>query len=73
VRIQGNCDPRATGEYNLALGQRRAEATKQYLVVLGVDRTRLETISYGKGRPSCGAKDETCWAKERRVNFEPVS
>jgi peptidoglycan-associated lipoprotein len=72
VRIQGNCDPRATGEYNLALGRRRAEATKKYLVGLGVDGTLLETVSYGKGRPSCEAKDESCWEKERRVDFEPV-
>jgi len=72
VMIQGNCDPRATESYNLALGQRRAEAAKQYLVGLGVDSRLLETVSHGKDRPSCEAKDESCWAKERRVDFQPM-
>jgi outer membrane protein OmpA-like peptidoglycan-associated protein len=72
VRIQGNCDPRATEKYNRALGQRRADATKEYLVGLGVNARLLETMSYGKDRPSCEAKDESCWARERRVNFEPM-
>jgi peptidoglycan-associated lipoprotein len=72
VRIQGNCDPRATENYNRDLGQRRADATKEYLVGLGVDAGLLEKISYGKDRPSCKAQDEPCWAKERRVDFEPM-
>jgi len=72
VRIQGNCDPRATENYNRALGQRRADAAKEYLVGLGVNARLLETISHGKDRPSCEAKDESCWAKERRVDFEPM-
>jgi len=72
VRIQGNCDPRATEKYNRALGQRRAEATKDYLVGLGVNARLLETISHGKDRPSCEAKDESCWARDRRVDFEPM-
>ncbi len=73
VSIQGNCDPRATSPYNLALGQRRAEATKKYLVSLGVDGTLLETKSHGKESPICGAGDESCWSKERRVDFEPMA
>ena len=72
VRIQGNCDPRATEKYNRALGQRRADAAKQYLVGLGVNAGLLETISYGKDRPSCKVKDESCWARERRVDFGPT-
>jgi len=72
VSIVGNCDPRATGQYNLALGQRRAEATKRQLVALGVDASRLEAISYGEGRPTCREQDESCWARERRVDFVPA-
>ena len=72
VVIQGNCDPRASGGYNLVLGQSRADATKQYLVGLGVDEALLKTVSYGNERPSCEEKDESCWAKERRVDFQPV-
>jgi peptidoglycan-associated lipoprotein len=72
VRIQGNCDPRATEKYNRALGQRRANAAKEYLVGLGVNARLLETISHGRDRPSCEAKDESCWAKERRVDFGPT-
>ena len=72
VSIVGNCDPRATGRYNLALGQRRAEATKRQLVALGVDASRLEVISYGETRPTCLEQDESCWARERRVDFVPL-
>jgi peptidoglycan-associated lipoprotein len=72
VSIEGNCDPRATEKYNLALGQSRAEATKKYLVILGVDEALLETFSYGKDRPSCKENDESCWAQERRVDFKPI-
>jgi len=72
VMIQGNCDPRASGEYNLVLGQSRADATKKYLVRLGVEAALLTTLSYGNDRPSCAERDESCWAKERRVDFQPV-
>lgn len=72
VMIQGNCDPRAPGEYNLVLGQRRADAAKKYLAGLGVDAALLATVSYGNERPSCEAKDESCWTKERRVDFQPM-
>lgn len=73
VSIEGNCDPRATEMYNLALGKKRADAAKKYLVGLNVDETLLETFSYGKDRPSCKENDESCWAKERRVDFKPVA
>jgi peptidoglycan-associated lipoprotein len=72
VSIEGNCDPRATEMYNLALGKKRADAAKKYLVSLGVDEALLETFSYGKDRPSCKENDESCWALERRVDFKPI-
>ena len=72
ARIEGHCDERGTTEYNLALGQRRADSTKTYLTNLGVDRALLETVSYGKEKPLCKEKNEECWAKNRRAHFEPV-
>jgi len=72
VSIQGNCDPRATEKYNLALGRKRADAAKGYLVGLGVDAELLETFSYGEDRPSCEENDESCWAQERRADFKPI-
>jgi len=72
VRIEGNCDERGTVEYNLALGQKRADSAKNYLVGLGVDGKRLETISYGKERPVCTEHNEGCWAQNRRDAFVPI-
>ncbi|MDE2133399.1 MAG: peptidoglycan-associated lipoprotein Pal [Alphaproteobacteria bacterium] len=66
VTIEGNCDERGTREYNLALGARRANAVKEYLVSLGVSAARVETISYGKERPMCTESTESCWAQNRR-------
>ena len=66
VQVQGNCDPRGTREYNLALGARRASAVKDYLVSLGVSPGRVDTISYGKERPVCSKSTESCWARDRR-------
>lgn len=66
VVIQGNCDERGTREYNLALGARRAQAVKDYLVSLGVYTGRIDTVSYGKERPICAEGTEDCWAKNRR-------
>ncbi|HWA03960.1 MAG TPA: peptidoglycan-associated lipoprotein Pal [Rhizomicrobium sp.] len=66
VTIEGNCDERGTREYNLALGARRANAVKEYLVSLGVSASRIETISYGKERPMCTESNESCWAQNRR-------
>jgi peptidoglycan-associated lipoprotein len=71
VRIEGNCDERGTVEYNLVLGQKRADSTKNYLVNLGVDAKLLDTISYGKERPVCTEHNEGCWAKNRRAHFAP--
>lgn len=65
VRVAGNCDERGTREYNLALGARRANSVKDFLVSLGVDQGRIETISYGKEQPECIASNEECWATNR--------
>jgi peptidoglycan-associated lipoprotein len=69
LAIQGHCDDRGTVEYNLALGQRRADAAMKYLVDLGVERVRIATISYGKERPLDPRQNEEAWAKNRRANF----
>lgn len=72
VRIEGNCDERGTVEYNLVLGQKRADSAKNYLISLGIDGKLLDTISYGKERPVCTEKTEACWAKNRRAHFAPL-
>ncbi len=64
--IEGHCDERGTREYNLALGERRANAVKNYLVALGIDPNRLSTISYGKERPEVVGSNEWAWAQNRR-------
>jgi peptidoglycan-associated lipoprotein len=66
VMVEGHCDERGTREYNLALGARRANAVKEYLVSQGVTTGRVETVSYGKERPICTSSDEACWAQNRR-------
>ncbi len=66
VTVEGDCDERGTREYNLALGARRANAVKEYLVSLGVSAARVETISYGKEHPICSESTEDCWAQNRR-------
>jgi peptidoglycan-associated lipoprotein len=67
--IEGHCDERGTAEYNLALGDRRANAAKEYLASLGVDASRVRTVSYGKERPFCTASTEDCWQQNRRAHF----
>lgn len=66
VSIEGHCDERGTREYNLGLGERRASSARSFLVALGVDESRLGTISYGKERPVCGGSNEACWSQNRR-------
>ncbi len=66
VRVEGHCDERGTVEYNLALGQRRANAVRDYYATLGIPRTALATISYGEERPVCSQADENCWSRNRR-------
>jgi len=69
VQIEGHCDERGTNEYNLALGERRANAAKQYLTTAGISAARLSTISYGKERPLDLGHDEAAWARNRRAHF----
>ncbi len=69
ILIEGHCDERGTDEYNLALGERRAKATLNYLVAQGVPADRLTPISYGKERPRCAEQTEACWAENRRAQF----
>ena len=67
--IEGHCDERGSAEYNLALGQRRADATMAYMTSLGIEASRLSTISYGKEKPLDPGHDEAAWAKNRRAHF----
>jgi peptidoglycan-associated lipoprotein len=67
--IEGHCDERGSTEYNLALGDRRATAVKQYLVSLGVSADRLSTVSFGKEKPFCNESNESCWQQNRRGHF----
>ena len=69
ISIEGHCDERGTREYNLALGERRSDAARDYLVALGVDGGRLTTISYGKERPAVLGSNEDAWAQNRRDVF----
>jgi peptidoglycan-associated lipoprotein len=69
VEIEGHCDERGTNEYNLALGAKRAQVAKDYLVTLGIPAQRLSTISYGKELPVCREQAEDCWHKNRRDRF----
>ena len=67
IVIEGHCDERGTRDYNLALGERRANAAKNYLVSLGIDAARLSTVSYGKERPVALESNEDAWARNRRA------
>jgi len=69
LTLQGNCDERGSREYNLALGQRRADAVKQKLLLLGIPAARIETISFGKEKPRETCHQEKCWAENRRADF----
>jgi len=70
VTIEGHCDERGTREYNLALGERRANAVRQYLIAQGIPAARIKTISYGKERPDPVGSDEAAWARNRRAVTE---
>jgi len=67
IRVEGHCDERGTREYNLALGERRANAAKNYLSTLGVELSRITVVSYGKERPDALGSDETAWGLNRRA------
>ncbi len=69
IVIEGHCDERGTEEYNQALGERRAQAARDYLVQAGIGESRIQIISYGKDRPFDPGHDEAAWAKNRRAHF----
>ncbi|MFQ5898789.1 MAG: peptidoglycan-associated lipoprotein Pal [Candidatus Methylomirabilia bacterium] len=69
ILVEGHADERGTNEYNLALGERRAKSTMNYLLAQGVAADRIIIISYGEERPACTRKSEMCWAKNRRAHF----
>lgn len=69
LSIEGHCDERGTNEYNLALGDRRAKAARDFLIALGVASKRIDLISYGEEKPQCAEQTEECWAKNRRAHF----
>lgn len=69
VTIEGHCDERGTNEYNLALGEKRAKAARDYLVSLGISSSRMNFITYGEERPFCREKNENCWQLNRRAHF----
>ena len=71
LRIEGNCDERGTEEYNIALGQRRADAAKRYLIRLGAREQQISTVSYGETRPLAQGHDEEAWRENRRDDFLP--
>tara|TARA_Y100001960_G_C14704579_1_gene843639 strand:- start:82 stop:660 length:579 start_codon:yes stop_codon:yes gene_type:complete len=72
IQIEGHCDERGTVEYNIALGHRRSQATKDYLISLGVDASRIDTVSYGEERPADSGHDESAWSKNRRAKFNVI-
>jgi peptidoglycan-associated lipoprotein len=72
ITIEGHCDERGSTEYNLALGDRRAAAVKQYLVSLGISADRISTVSFGKEKPFCTQSNEACWQQNRRGHFVPA-
>ena len=69
LTVEGHCDERGSAEYNMALGQERADAAKNYLVQVGIPTAQLGTVSYGKEKPACDEHDEGCWQKNRRVHI----
>ncbi len=69
VLIEGHCDERGTNEYNMALGERRAESAKGYMEIAGADGSRMQTVSYGEERPFDPGHNEAAWAKNRRAHF----
>lgn len=73
VTIEGHCDDRGSDEYNLALGERRAQAVRNFLVSLGVDPERMETISYGEEMPAKSGQNEIAWAMNRRAEFKKIN
>jgi peptidoglycan-associated lipoprotein len=69
ITLEGHCDERGSTEYNIGLGERRAQAAKNYLVSLGIPAARIDTVSWGKEHPFCTEHDEACWQQNRRAHF----
>ncbi|MFI4923347.1 MAG: peptidoglycan-associated lipoprotein Pal [Burkholderiales bacterium] len=69
ITIQGNCDERGSREYNLALGQRRADSVKKAMAILGAAESQFDTVSFGKEKPKCTEHNETCWSQNRRSDI----
>jgi len=69
VTVEGNCDQRGSREYNLALGQQRADSVKAYLVARGVSASHIDTVSFGEERPACSGTGEACWAQNRHADI----
>jgi peptidoglycan-associated lipoprotein len=69
LTLQGNCDERGSREYNLALGQRRADGVKEKLVLMGIPASRIDTVSFGKEKPRELCHEERCWSENRRADF----
>ena len=69
ITLEGHCDERGTAEYNQALGERRAQAARDYLVAAGIATSRMEVVSYGKERPFADGHDEASWQQNRRAHF----
>ena len=70
VRVEGNCDERGSSEYNLALGQRRANNVKKLLILSGAKSSQIETISFGEEKPRCAEHNEACWSQNRRADID---
>jgi len=73
ISVEGHCDERGTAEYNLALGERRAESAKKYLNALGIESDRIDTISYGEEKPAVEGSGEEVWSQNRRAEFNIIS
>jgi peptidoglycan-associated lipoprotein len=73
LTVEGHCDERGSEEYNVALGEKRAETAKGYLVQIGIPSNQLNVVSYGKERPVCTDHDEACWQKNRRIHIVAVA
>lgn len=73
IEVQGHCDERGTTEYNMALGERRASAVRNYLTSNGIAGSRIKTVSYGKERPLSQGSDEGAWSQNRRAEFKVLS
>jgi peptidoglycan-associated lipoprotein len=73
LTIEGHCDERGSAEYNMVLGEARAEAAKNYLVQVGIPTQQLGVVSYGKEKPVCETQDEACWQKNRRIHIVAVA